>query len=404
MLPVVFLPWSSTPPLRTCCLLFLPHFLCGLVACCFLSLGRQHSLCGRLASMTLSDKQLVLYLVKEGEREIAPPLKRRRRRGQHTCLHARVRAFFSCTVHASLMFGSRPRRLNVFAQKSSHLCVMSLLGVPSRLFPAVFSSLTRPSASSTPLTGTRRSPCALPPWCGMSGYLAHPTSDTGYEPKFCVDARDEHTPINLSESNRNFPHDYDATITATTEGLDVLRHSGASSRSQRTAAASRVPTVSKRGSLGIASGNGWQIMSRFTVVIALGTLVQTQTQKPLFPNQDGREIETKTLCRPCLLTWKISIKSLSGKVNWPSEERKWLSRNCMTLRQTWRLNIGKREIQMWLFMRSTWSSNLNDFSYNKRIDGQTRLKELQWACTEKWKCGIDSSENIMQKIAKTLKS
>ena len=59
---------------------------------------------------------------------------------------------------------------------------MSLLGFPSRPFPAIFSSptcsLTRPSASSTPLTGTRRSPCASPPWCGMSGYLANQTPET----------------------------------------------------------------------------------------------------------------------------------------------------------------------------------------------------------------------------------
>ena len=84
----------------------------------------------------------------------------------------------------------------------------------------------------------------------MSGYLANPTPDTGYEPKFCVDASDEHTPINLPASNRNIPHDYDATIVATTEELDVPRHSGASSTSQHSAAASRVPTVSKQGPLG----------------------------------------------------------------------------------------------------------------------------------------------------------
>ena len=40
VLPVVFLPWSSTPPLPTCCLLFFSlgrqHLLCRRVACCFL--------------------------------------------------------------------------------------------------------------------------------------------------------------------------------------------------------------------------------------------------------------------------------------------------------------------------------------------------------------------------------
>ena len=58
----------------------------------------------------------------------------------------------------------------------------------------------------------------------MSGNLTNPTPDTGYEPKFCVDVIDEHTPMNLPDSNMNFPHDDDATIDATTEDLDVLRH------------------------------------------------------------------------------------------------------------------------------------------------------------------------------------
>ena len=83
----------------------------------------------------------------------------------------------------------------------------------------------------------------------MSGHLANPIPDTGYEPKFCIEVRDEHTPINLPDSNKNFQHEYDATI-ATTEDLGVPRHSGASSSSKHSAAASRVPTVSKQGSLG----------------------------------------------------------------------------------------------------------------------------------------------------------
>ena len=60
----------------------------------------------------------------------------------------------------------------------------------------------------------------------MSGYLANPTPDTSYEPKLCVDASDEHTPIDFF-STRNFAHAYDATTVATTEDLDVPRHSGA---------------------------------------------------------------------------------------------------------------------------------------------------------------------------------
>ena len=193
-----------------------------------------------------------------------------------------MRTFFSCTVHASLMFGSRAGRLNVFAQKASHLCVLSLLGVPVSRFPPIASpptcSLSRPSASSTPLTGT----CASAPWSGMSGHLANPTPDIGYESKFCVDASEEHTLINLPESNRNFPHNYDATIVATTEEPDVPPHSGVLSSIQHTAAASRVPTVSKLGHLDIASGNSWQMMNRLTVVTASGRPVQTKTKNSCF--------------------------------------------------------------------------------------------------------------------------
>ena len=55
-------------------------------------------------------------------------------------MYARMRTFFSCTVHASLMFSAKARRLNVLAQKSSHLGVMSLLGVSASRFPPIASS------------------------------------------------------------------------------------------------------------------------------------------------------------------------------------------------------------------------------------------------------------------------
>ena len=70
---------------------------------------------------------------------------------------------------------------------------------------------------------------------------------------FCVDVSDEHTPINLPDSNWNFPHDYDVTIIATTEDLTVPRHSGAPNRSKHTAAVSGVPTV-----LGSPSNCQWK--------------------------------------------------------------------------------------------------------------------------------------------------
>ena len=53
------------------------------------------------------------------------------------------------------------------------------------------------------------------------------------------------TPINLPDSNRNFPQEHDVTITAS-EDLNLLRHSGASSSSQHSAA-STVPIFVESG-------------------------------------------------------------------------------------------------------------------------------------------------------------
>ena len=159
----------------------------------------------------------------------------------HTCMYVHTHVFLVRTSRDHCTFGSR---LNDSARfpKQCHLFIMSLLGVPVGRFPLIASSptcsLSQPSASSTPLTGTRSPPCASARWSGtrwseMSGCIATLTPTTRYEPKFCVDASDERTPINLPDSNRNFK----------SEEPDVPRHSGTSSSSKHTAAASRVPTA-----------------------------------------------------------------------------------------------------------------------------------------------------------------
>ena len=142
-------------------------------------------------------------------------------------------------------------------------------------------------------------------------------------------------------------------------------------------------------------------MIRLTVVIASGKLVQTWIEKPFFPiflglNQKGRKLETKTLCKHWE-TGKIPTQSLNGKLKLTVRGQKnWLSKKYMNLRQTWRSNTGKRGIQIWLFVRSVRSSSLNDFSHNKRIDGQIRLKEVESACMENCNWEMDSSKKIMQ--------
>ena len=56
----------------------------------------------------------------------------------------------------------------------------------------------------------------------------------------------------------------------------------------------------------------------------------------------------------------------------------------MKLRQKWKLDVGKKGLRILLFMKSIRSSNLNDFNYNKQLDGQIMLKEIKSACMENW--------------------
>ena len=78
-------------------------------------------------------------------------------------------------------------------------------------------------------------------------------------------------------------------------------------------------------------------------------------------------------------------KILERKLNWPCEEKNWLSKDSLKLKQTRRSNIGKREILILLFTRSIRSYSPNDYSYNGRIHGLTRLKVTKLACVENWK-------------------
>ena len=143
---------------------------------------------------------------------------------KHFTVHTHTRIFLVRTSHVMTARVAQDCQCCVCLKTIPSL-IMSLLDVPFRPFPPIFSSptcsLTRPSASSTPL---RQNFCATPPWRGMSGHLANPIPDTGYEPKFCIDVSNEHTPINLTTRIRNFPYEYDATI-ATTEDLDLPGHS-----------------------------------------------------------------------------------------------------------------------------------------------------------------------------------
>ena len=284
---------------------------------------------------------------------------------------------------------------------------MSLLSVPFVRFPLVASSptcsLSRPSASSTNLAVTRSNPCTSAHWSGMSGCLANPTPHTGYEPNFCTFMNEEHTPINLADSHRNFPRRGDATIISTTEDPEGFQHSGASSSSKLTAA-SIIPTV--LGSLGnklwkqwrdcesADSRNGMQEpganLDRESVV---STLVSSQSKGKR--DRDKNVVhslrDNKSPQNPWTESWLGRPRRENG-----------LSRNCMKLKQKLRRGIGKREILTSLFRRSIRSLNLNDCSFIKQVDGQIRHKETKSVCMENWNWEIDSSKKILQEIANKL--
>ena len=203
-----------------------------------------------------------------------------------------------------------------------------------------------------------------------------PTPNTGCEPTFCIDVSREHTPINFPTRNVGFQQEYDSTIAAS-EDLNFPWHSGASSSSHHTAA-STVPTLWKRGWFGTSpkklSANYVSVASRTSTKESCADMDRETVVSSFFwsvlkgkRNRDQHVVQT-------LRGRKISTKSLNGELNWPSEEKNWLSKDFSKLRQTWRSNIGKREILILLFMRSIRSSNPNDYNYNKRINGLIRIK------------------------------
>ena len=61
-----------------------------------------------------------------------------------------------------------------------------------------------------------------------------------------------------------------------------------------------------------------------------------------------------------------------------SRKRKnWRSKDYTKLKQKWKLKIGRRKIQMLLFMRSIRSSSPNDCSYSRLFNVLIRLKETK---------------------------
>ena len=91
---------------------------------------------------------------------------------------------------------------------------------------------------------------------------------------------------------------------------------------------------------------------------------------------------------------KISRQSLIRKLTRPSEEREWLSRNCMKLMLKLR-----QEIDI-----AFHETNEESESQRFQLHGQISLNVTKSACMENWNWEIDSSKTIMQEIAKKLKN
>ena len=152
------------------------------------------------------------------------------------------------TLHGSRCVRVKRVRVIILCSLPSR-SLMSLLNIPHCSFPQVLSSPTcsrsRSSASNTSMGRSfRENPCEPARWSGMSGRLANPAPNTGYEPNpsnFFTYVDTVHTPIHLPDSHHDFPCQDAATMTSTTD-REGLPHSGASSSSKHTAA-SGVPST-----------------------------------------------------------------------------------------------------------------------------------------------------------------
>ena len=261
---------------------------------------------------------------------------------------------------------------------------MSLLNVPSTPFLLIFSSpaasLTPPTASLTPLTGIRLNPLvqlrlgmdrlAIWPIRSQTQVMSPRSASMSVASARRSTFRPETWASSKSTTRRSPPP-------RTLIYLDILEHHAAASNRQH----AEFPLCWNSVHSGLAWGNS----RRITIPLQAGPpsrkLVRTWIVRELFQVfsslcQRRREIETKSL-QTLRETGKISTKYLNGKLNWSSEEKNWLSKDCSKLRQTWRSNIGKRENQILPSMRSIRSSRPNDFSYNKPINGQIRLNEIK---------------------------
>ena len=169
-----------------------------------------------------------------------------------SCADHRAQFIHHCTFlrgHTALAQGEQefvPRiRLHSFPYRLTSRCWTFRSSVFLQSYPHLLARLPRTSATSTSFVGSGQNLCASAHWSGMSGRLANPTQNTGYEPNLYSCINEEHTPINPPDS---FQCRDDATTISAAEDPEAP-YPGASSSSKQTAA-SKASTMS--GSSGVS--------------------------------------------------------------------------------------------------------------------------------------------------------
>ena len=124
------------------------------------------------------------------------------------------------------------------------------------------------------------------------------------------------------------------------------------------------------------------------VVLPSRRLVRTWIVKQLFQVfssvcRKEREIDITTLCNR-QETGKNFTKSLSGKLNWPSEERKWLIKNLFKAEAEMEARYGERGIRILLFMKSIRSSKPQRFQQQQANRWADQVQTEKSACMENW--------------------
>ena len=215
---------------------------------------------------------------------------------KHLNRMAHTRIFFSLrTLPRQMWWHVWLKSLTICLRASKIISslVMSLLNVPSIVFPPIFSSpaasLTPPTAWPTPLTGIRLNPCATPLWRGPSGHLVDPIPTHRLWAQVLYRCQWRAHADQPSDQKRS-------PLPRTLIYLDTPEHQAAASTRQQ----ADFPLC-------------WNTIL-FHVGQAPRRLVRTWIVKPLFQVfsclcQRGREIETKTLCKHWE-TGKISKKIL----------------------------------------------------------------------------------------------